>query len=765
MLNFSREIVKSGIARRLIIYVVLFSSLITLLTTAMQLYRDYNNDIDLIEDQLQQIQDVHLKSLTATLWASDSKELRTHLEGISRLRDMQFLEVRDRKEVWVSLGAPQSRNVMSSQYPMIYTHRGRDIEIGTLTIVASLTGVYQRLIDRVWVILISNAVKTFLVAGFILIIFHILITRHLIRIADFAHTLDINRLDRQLGLDRKGYRKHKTDELDLVVNAINQMQVNIKEAFTALDQSEGRLQILAKVSPVGIFRTDALGNCIYVNERWCELAGMREAEALGEGWIRALHPEDRERVLSEWSQAAVDNMPFQSECRFQHPSGKVTWLLALAEAELDVGGQVVGYVGTITDITERKTVEMAALRRYAAMQKLDHWVRKLITPHIPLHTFYGIICDGIRDLVDADLGALPLINTDGTSFTYVAVTGAKAGMMKGQTLPVKGGGLCGWVAEHGQPLLAPSLANDPRVIQNLAEALDATTGVLTPLTREDRVIGGLSAFRKGKPFDEFDEEILILFGHRVSATLENINLLATLEEQVGVRTVELAAANKELEAFSYSVSHDLRAPLRAIDGFSKAVLEDYADKLDAEGRDHLQRVRRGAQRMGGLIDNLLMLSQVSRAEMHRKKVDLSALTAAVLGRLEQSEPDRKVDQIVASGVNVEGDSQLLEIVMDNLLGNAWKYTGKTESPRIEFGVTEQDGETAYFVKDNGVGFNMKYAAKLFGPFQRLHKEEDFTGTGVGLATVLRIVHRHGGRIWAEAEEGKGATIYFTLHKA
>ena len=235
-----------------------------------------------------------------------------------------------------------------------------------------------------------------------------------------------------------------------------------------------------------------------------------------------------------------------------------------------------------------------------------------------------------------------------------------------------------------------------------------------------------------------------------------------LEELVQERTAELKTLNKELESFCHSVSHDLRAPLRAIDGFSLAVLEDYADKLDAEGQEHLQRVRGGAQRMGELIDDLLMLSQVSRAEMHRHTVDLCALSATVMDRLEQSESSRKVEQVVAPGVNVQGDRNLLEIVMDNLLSNAWKYTGKTEDPRIEFGVKQQDGKSVYFVKDNGVGFDMKYAEKLFGAFQRLHKEEDFPGTGVGLATVQRIVHRHGGRIWAEAKEGKGATFFFTL---
>ncbi|MFV1997225.1 MAG: PAS domain S-box protein, partial [Acidiferrobacterales bacterium] len=352
MLNLNRKIFQSGIARRLIIYVVLFSSLITLLITAIQLRRDYVSDISLIENRLQQTQDVHLKALTATLWVSDTKELRTHLEGISQLRDMQFLEVRDQEKVWVSVGTPQSRNVISRQFPMIYPHRGRDIQIGTLTVIASLSGVYQRLISKVWVILVSNGIKTFLVAAFILIIFHALITRHLIRIADFAGAMDINKLDKQLDLDRKSNRKQEPDELDLVVNAINQMQKNTRESLSALGRSESRFKTLARVSPVGIFNTDAQGNCVYTNERWRELAGLSEAQALGEGWAQALYPEDRERVFARWYQATADCVPFSAECRYQRPDGKITWLLVLAEAELDAAGEVVGYVGTATDITE-----------------------------------------------------------------------------------------------------------------------------------------------------------------------------------------------------------------------------------------------------------------------------------------------------------------------------------------------------------------------------------------------------------------------------
>lgn len=358
MLKFKLKMKKAGIARRLITYVVLFSSIITLLTTTIQLYLDYSSDLDLIEEQLQQIENVHLKSLTTTLWASDSKELTIHLEGISQLRDMQFLEIRDQDKVWVSVGARGIGNVISRQFPMIYSHRGRDTEIGNLTVIANLSNVYQRLIDKIWVIFISNGIKTFLVAGFILYLFYTLNTRHLIKISNFARNLDMTNLNKKLILNRSSNGKQEMDELDLVVNAINLMQDNIKKSFTALEQSEGRFQILAEVSPMGIFRTDAQGNNIYVNERFCELAGLSKTEMIGESWSLSLHPQDKERVYTELDRTIAKNIPFNTECRFQQPNGKVTWLLAMAEAERDTGGQVIGYVGAIVDITDRKRAEV-----------------------------------------------------------------------------------------------------------------------------------------------------------------------------------------------------------------------------------------------------------------------------------------------------------------------------------------------------------------------------------------------------------------------
>lgn len=234
------------------------------------------------------------------------------------------------------------------------------------------------------------------------------------------------------------------------------------------------------------------------------------------------------------------------------------------------------------------------------------------------------------------------------------------------------------------------------------------------------------------------------------------------EQALLQRTAELETANQELRAFSYSVSHDLRTPLRGIAGFSHALEEDYGDKLDETAKNYLARVRAATQQMGQIIDDLLSLSQVTRQELKKESVDLSQMAKEILHELQTKDPDRQNAFVITPHILAQGDHGLLKVVMINLLGNAWKYTSKHPKATIEFGLINQDDEAIYYVRDDGVGFDMRYVHKLFNPFQRLHAPSDFPGTGIGLATVARIIRRHGGHIWAEAEIEKGATFYFTL---
>ena len=252
---------------------------------------------------------------------------------------------------------------------------------------------------------------------------------------------------------------------------------------------------------------------------------------------------------------------------------------------------------------------------------------------------------------------------------------------------------------------------------------------------------------------------------QMSCKIQNtVRLLKENEAKLESKVLELEAANKELEAFSYSVSHDLRAPLRGIDGFSQALLEDYGDKVGEKGVDYLRRVRSGAQKMGALIDDLLKLSRVSRSEMRLEVVDISAMVQSIMDDYHKVIPERSVEFVIQSNLSVLADRSLLRIMLTNLVDNAWKYSSKAVKARIEFGLLFANGENIFFLRDNGVGFDMAYADKLFSPFQRLHTIVEFPGTGIGLATVLRIMRRHGGKIWAEASLNEGATFYFSFER-
>ena len=259
-----------------------------------------------------------------------------------------------------------------------------------------------------------------------------------------------------------------------------------------------------------------------------------------------------------------------------------------------------------------------------------------------------------------------------------------------------------------------------------------------------------------------NEQLQAELAERERVEKEVLRLNAELEQRVATRTAEIEAANQELESFTYSVSHDLRAPLRALDGFSAMLLSDYGEQLDDKGRGYLERIRAADQRMATLIDALLDISRLSRGELSRERLDLGEMARSVAAELAEAQPDREVKLLVAEGLAAEADRGLTRALLVNLLGNAWKFTATHDAARIEVGALDADGERAFFVRDDGAGFDMAYADKLFGAFQRLHGVDEFEGLGIGLATVQRIVRRHGGRVWAQGEVEKGATFWFTL---
>ena len=282
----------------------------------------------------------------------------------------------------------------------------------------------------------------------------------------------------------------------------------------------------------------------------------------------------------------------------------------------------------------------------------------------------------------------------------------------------------------------------------------------TDLKEMDKGMGSKKLKMKDRA-KELDEKMRKLDKSR-RAMVYMIDDLNKTSRELKQRTEQLEAANKELESFSYSVSHDLRAPLRGIDGFSQKLLIKYVDKFDEEGKHYLERVRAGCLRMGLLIDNLLQLSRIGRSQMKHRDIDLSIMAHKIALGLQELNPESEVEFVIGDGLKTKGDAHLLHQVLENLLGNAWKYTSINAGARIEFNAVEHNGKQAFFVRDNGVGFEMKYVDKLFGAFQRLHTDGEFPGTGIGLAIVQRIIFRHGGEVWAEGEVGKGATFYFAL---
>src|SRR3984957_9038798 len=479
-----------------------------------------------------------------------------------------------------------------------------------------------------------------------------------------------------------------------------------------LDRYRSLVLAIAQV----IWTRDSRGEMVDEQLSWSTYTGQTFAQYQGRGWLDAVHPDDRVSTDEAWSRARSSDAPYELEHRLRRRDGKYRYFSVRAVPVFADDGAIREWAGIHTDITERKRTE----------QTLRDGERQ-----------FRELADSMPQIVWA---AGPEGHFDYYNKRWYQFTGRPEGISGDES----------WT----------DVVHPDDQAECLARWHEATrSGDAYEIEYRLREKTGVYHWflRRALPVRDGEGHITRWFG-----TCTNIDAVKHTEDVLRRANVETAAANRELEAFSYSVAHDLRTPLRSIDGFCQAVLKDNADQLDAQGKGYLARVRAAAQRMAHLIDDLLSLSRVGRAELRREHVNLTQVARAIGERLREAEPERNVEIVVADGLSGEGDVHLLGAVLENLLANAWKFTSQQPKARIEVGLGSKNGEPVYFVRDNGAGFDMAHSSKLFGAFQRLHANAEFPGSGIGLATVQRIVQRHGGQIWALSEVGRGATFSFTL---
>jgi PAS domain S-box-containing protein len=481
-------------------------------------------------------------------------------------------------------------------------------------------------------------------------------------------------------------------------------------------------------------------------------------------WERIIYPQDRRRVMAA-EVAAAERGEFKLEYRVLASDGRVVWLRDEATV-VRREDRPRFWQGVIFDITERKRAEEEVRRLNEELeQRVAERTVRLQTALTKLEERGRRIRESERrfkQLFENSVDALFVHDEQGRFVDCNTQACRALGYSREELLDLS-------VADLATHLISREERRERKGNTLWERAMRIQPGKIAGFEENElrRRDGSTFPVEVGVGAIEYEGRHLIIASardttERKRAEEELQQLNEELEQRVRSRTAQLEAFNSELEAFSYSVSHDLRAPLRAIDGFSQILLEAYEDKLDEEGSIYLRRTREASQRMGQLIDDLLELSRMTRGEMSRKRVDLSELAMKIVDEYRRDQPERHVETVIEQELVAKGDEGLLRMVLENLLGNAWKFTRDQPHPKIEFGIIDCADAPAYFVRDNGVGFDMAYVNKLFGAFQRLHHASEFEGSGIGLATVQRIIHRHGGQVWANGEIGQGATFFFTL---
>lgn len=567
---------------------------------------------------------------------------------------------------------------------------------------------------------------------------------------------------------------------------LGQISHEHKQTESALRISEEKFSRVFSASPDAIVISSlATGRYIDANPAFERVFGFTHGETIGKTAV----------ALGVWPEAAQRNQVVgllrdkgelvNFEARFRHKSGRLFDTLFSASI-IELGGEPC-MLSITRDISDRKRIEQLFLEQNRMLHAVSEAQADFISDADPHPTFDRLLTH-LLDITDSQYGFIGevLREENGTPYLRIyAITDMSwddASRALYQSV-VRGGfefrnpiSLFGHVLTTGRPVLTNDPILDPRRggLPQGHPPLNAFMGL--PLYRGGELVGMAAVANRPGGYDETQVEHLqpftatcavLIEAYRNSQRRQHAETLLRkmnleLEDHVNQRTAELQASIKELESFSYSVSHDLRSPLRGINGFSRLLLQDYGARLDEQGREYLNRICAATLRMSELIDGMIDLAQLTREPIHLAEVDLSRLAETIARELHAAEPERRVEFTAAPDIRARGDERLLRVVLHNLIANAWKFTARKVVAHIEFGVRQTGNSLAYFVRDDGAGFDMRYADKLFGAFQRLHGVKEYAGTGIGLATVHRIVQRHGGRVWAEGEADKGATFYFTL---
>lgn len=538
----------------------------------------------------------------------------------------------------------------------------------------------------------------------------------------------------------------------------------LKTAYNTMYESDLRYQTLTEMANVGIFRTNTDGLTTYVNPYWQTLTGLALNDATGLGWLQSVHQDDKEAMMQEWTNNLGKNTVSKSEYRLIRPDGSLLWVIGQAVPEVTKDNQIMGYVGTITDVTQYKIIENELRTLNKELNTINRIIQQCSNTYDVDKLMNGMLNE-LLDVAQFEGGAVYIIQNNKSLRLVSEKNLALSPGFNALKFDVR--------AQHN--IINACLANqkalvfngDNKTITCLDEYINCNKNIpfhaAFPLMANDKCIGIACLFANSNKVPEARILGLIeTLTTEFALAFEHASLFNELEDRVLERTKMLANAYTELETFSYSISHDLRAPLRAIDGFANMLSDDYGALLGAEGNRLLNVIRTSSKKMEYLIDDILSLAKISRKDIQKSSVDMALMAKEIYNELTTDAQKEKIIFQMAELPPANADKTLIRQLWVNIISNAIKFSGNCPQPKIEIGFETNAQETIYFVSDNGVGFDMKYSSKLFTLFQRLHTEKEFEGTGVGLAIVKSIMQKHHGKIWAESKPQIGTKIFFQL---